>query len=65
VIRDFHSRGVEPSVSQVAEVVGGHPKHLGRWLKAEGLEALNVRRGGTRARRYTFDLKERIEELLK
>jgi hypothetical protein len=38
---------------------------LGRWLKAEGLEAQNVRRGGTRARRYTLDLKEKIEELLK
>jgi hypothetical protein len=61
VIRDFHSRGVEPSVSQVAEVVGGHPKHLGRWLKAEGLEAQNVRRGGTRARRYTFELKEKLK----
>jgi len=65
VIRDFHSRGIEPSVSQVAEVVGGHPKHLGRWLKAEGLEAQNVRRGGTRARRYTFELKEKIEDMLR
>ncbi len=64
VIRDFHSRGIEPSVSQVAEVVGGHPKHLGRWLKAKGLEAQNVRRGGVRARRYTFDLKEKIEGML-
>lgn len=63
-IRGFHARGVEPSVSQIAEVVGAHPKHLGRWLKAEGLEAQNVRRGGERARRYTFELKERIEELL-
>ena len=60
-IRDFHSQGIEPSVSQVAEVVGGHPKHLGRWLKAEGLEAQNVRRGGERARRYTFELKEKLE----
>ncbi len=62
-IRDFHSRGEEPSVSQIAEIVGGHPKHLGRWLKEAGLEAKNVRRGGTRARRYTFDLKEKIQEL--
>lgn len=61
VIEDFHRQGIEPSVSQVAEVVGGHPKHLGRWLKAEGLEAQNVRRGGTRARRYTFELKEKLE----
>ena len=60
-IKDFHSQGIEPSVSQVAEVVGGHPKHLGRWLKAEGLEAQNVRRGGERARRYTFELKEKLE----
>ena len=37
---------------------------MGRWLKAEGPEALNVRRGGTRAWRYTFELKKRMEELL-
>jgi hypothetical protein len=37
---------------------------LGRWLKAEGLEDQNIRRGGTRARKYTFELKKRVEELL-
>lgn len=53
-IKDFHSRGMEPSVSEVAEVVGGHPKHLGRWVKdATGLEAQLIRTGGgRRARRY-------------
>lgn len=62
-IRDFHSRGIEPSVSEVGEAVGMESKPLGRHLKAMGLEAQNVRRGGARARRYTFELKEKIEEL--
>jgi len=31
---------------------------------AEGLEAQNVRRGGTRTKKYTFELKKRMEELL-
>jgi hypothetical protein len=58
-IRDFHSRGIEPSVSEVAEVVGAPPKHLGRWVKdAAGLEAQNIRRPGKkRARRYLIPTK--------
>ena len=58
-IREFHSRGIEPSVSEVAEVAGGPPKHLGRWVKeAVGLEAQNVRRPGKkRARRYLIPAK--------
>lgn len=63
-IRDFHSRGIEPSVSEVAEAVGMESKPLGRHLKAMGLEAQNVRRDGTRARRYVFELKPKIEELI-
>ena len=58
-IRDFHSRGIEPSVSEVADVVGAPPKHLGRWVKdAAGLEAQNIRRPGKkRARRYLIPTK--------
>jgi hypothetical protein len=63
-IRDFHRRGIEPSVSEVAEVVGAESKPLGRHLKAMGLEAQNVRRDGVRARRYTIDLKPKIEGML-
>jgi hypothetical protein len=63
-IESFHSRGVEPSVQEVGEAVGMESRPLGRLLKAVGMEAQNVRRDGVRARRYTFDLKEKIEELL-
>lgn len=53
-IQECHHRGEEPSVAEVAEVVGGHPNHLGRWVKdATGLEAQLIRTGGgKRSRRY-------------
>lgn len=63
-IKDFHSRGKEPSAQEVGEAVGMESRPLGRLLKAVGLEAVNVRRDGVRARRYTFELKERIEGVL-
>jgi len=63
-IGDFHHQGIEPTVAQVAEVVGTKSRPLGRLLKAEGMEAVNVRRDGVRARRYTFELKEKIEGTL-
>jgi len=37
---------------------------LGRIMKAARVQAQNVRRGGVKARRYTFDLKLKIEEIL-
>ena len=58
MIQDFHSKGIEPPVSVIAEAVGMESRPLGRLMKAEGLEAKNVRRDGERARRYTFDLME-------
>jgi len=51
-IKNFHHRGIEPSVSEVAEVVGIASRPLGRLLSSAGLEAQNVRRDGKRARRY-------------
>jgi len=63
-IRSFHSQGVEPSVQEVGEAVGMESRPLGRLLKAVGMEGQNVRRGGVRARRYTFELKEKIEGML-
>ena len=63
-IRSFHNRGVEPSVQEVGEAVGMESRPLGRLLKAVGMEAQNVRRDGVRARRYTFELREKIEGML-
>jgi len=62
-IRSFHSRGIEPSVQEVGEAVGMESRPLGRLLKAVGMEAQNVRRDGVRARRYVFELKEKIDEI--
>lgn len=54
-IRDFHSQGIEPTAEQIGEAVGMESRPLGRLLKAEGLEAQNVRRDGKRARRYLIN----------
>ena len=34
-------------------------------MKAAGIQAQNVHRGGVKTRRYTFELKEKIEGMLK
>ena len=64
VIKNFHNRGIEPTAAEVAEAVGMESRPLGRIMKEAGVQAQNVHRGGVKARRYTFDLKERIEEIL-
>jgi hypothetical protein len=64
VIKDFHDREIEPMAAEVAEAVGMESRPLGRIMKEAGVQAQNVHRGGVKARRYTFDLKPKIEELL-
>ncbi len=61
-IKDFHSRGIEPTVQEVAEAVGMESRPLGRLLKTAGIENVVCRRDGKQARRYTFDLKPKIEK---
>ena len=41
--------------------------HIGGWrsMAAAGIQAVNCHRGGKKARRYVFELRERIEEMLK
>ena len=52
-IRSFHSRGIEPTVTQVAEVVGMEPRSFGKLMTAKaGIRAVNCRRDGKAARRY-------------
>jgi len=48
----------------VAEAVRMESKPLGQLMSATGLQAVNCTRGGEAARRYTFELKEKIEEML-
>jgi hypothetical protein len=53
-------RGGEPTAAEVAEHVGP----LGRLMAAEGLQAKLTGTGNNKTRRYTFELKEKIEALL-
>lgn len=64
VIKDFHNRGIEPTAAEVAEAVGMESRPLGRIMKEAGVQAQNVHRSGVKARRYTFELKEKIEGML-
>lgn len=64
VIRDFHSRGVEPTVQQVADAVGATTRGLGPKMSKMGVRAEKCHREGIQARRYTFGLKEAVEEAL-
>ena len=57
--------GREPTVQEVADHVGMESKPLGRQLREAGLENTVCRREGVQARRYTFELKQKIEEALK
>jgi hypothetical protein len=53
--------GREPTVQEVAEAVGMESRPLGRSLREAGFENVVCRRDGKQARRYTFDMKERLE----
>jgi hypothetical protein len=55
--------GREPTVAEVAEVEGIDSRPFGVLMRAAGVQAVNCHRGGKKARRYTFELRERIEKL--
>ena len=52
--------GREPTVKEVATKVGITSRHLGRLMSNVGIQAVNCRRKGKAARRYTFELREKI-----
>jgi len=54
--------GREPTAAEAAEAVGMDPKRLGTLLGRAGVKARSVHRGGKKARRYTLDMKEKIEK---
>lgn len=64
-ILDYFNLDQEPTAQQIADDLGVESRPLGRIMAAAGLQAQNVRRGGNRIRRYTFDQREKIEDLLK
>lgn len=63
-IVDYFDQDQEPTAQQIADDLGVESRPLGRIMSAAGLQARNVRREGIRVRRYTFDLRERLEEVL-
>ena len=48
----------------VAEAVGMESRPLGWLMSVAGFRAINGTRGGKKARRYTFEMREKIEEML-
>jgi len=64
VIKAYHDQDKEPLIAEVADKVGIESRPLGVMLKKHGIEAKSTRRDGQAGRYFTFDLKEKIEELL-
>ncbi len=57
--------GREPTAAEVAEHVGMKSRPLGRLMSLEGLQAKLTGTGNNKVRRYTADMKEKIEGMLK
>ena len=55
--------GREPTIADVAEAVGMEFRPLGRLMTAAGVQAVKCHRDGVQGRRYTFELREMIEEI--
>ncbi len=64
-IESFHGRGREPLVSEVAEKVGMDSRPMGVLLKKHGIQSRKTHRQGAEGRYFTFDLRDRIEAMLK
>lgn len=56
--------GREPSAAEVAEHVGMKSRPLGVLMSKAGLQAQLTGTGNNKVRRYTFELKEKIEGML-
>jgi len=63
-IKDFHDRGTEPLVAEVAEKFGMETRPMGKLLGKYGIKAQKTHRGGIQGRYFTFDLAPLMEELL-
>ena len=64
-IRYYHAQGSEPTTEEVALKAGLDKRPLGRLMKEAGFPNTNCWRGGVKARRYIFDLKEKMEAALR
>jgi len=64
MIKSYHDQDKEPLVSEVAEATGMETRPMGVLLKRHGIEAKSTRRDGLAGQYFTFDLRDRIDELL-
>jgi len=64
VLLDLHDQSIEPTSSDLAEQTGMNARPMGALLSKHGIKSKSLRRSGKSAKFYTFDLREKIEELL-
>ena len=64
VLLDLHDQGIEPTSSDLADRVGMNARPMGTLLSRHGIKAKATRRSGKSGRFFTFDLREKIEELI-
>lgn len=63
-ILDCFDEGREPLIGEIAEGLGLSSGSLGMYLKPAGIKAKPTGRQGVKGRYFTFDLRERVEEVL-
>ena len=64
VLLDLHDQGIEPTSTDLAERVGMNARPMGTLLSQHGIKTKATRRSGKSGRFFTFDLREKIEELI-
>ena len=57
--------GREPLNTEIAEAVGVNVNSLGMYLKPTGIKATPTGRNGIKGRYFTFDLRAKLEDVLK
>ena len=57
--------GREPLNTEIAEAVGVSVNSLGMYLKPTGIKAKPTGRSGIKGRYFTFDLRAKLEDVLK
>ena len=57
--------GREPLNTEIAEAVGVNVNSLGMYLKPTGIKATPTGRNGVKGRYFTFDLRAKLEDVLK
>lgn len=64
VIKEFHDKGEEPTAGDVALKIGMASRSLGKMLGKYEIQTTRVQRNNRQGRYYTFELKDKVEDLL-